>query len=53
MNSRTETVSIKAPAVRKQRLFTIGFFTVVAIAMVGWLSALGWAAIAVAKWLLA
>jgi hypothetical protein len=35
----------------RQRLSSICFLTAVTIAMVGWLSAFGWVAIAVANWL--
>jgi hypothetical protein len=40
-------------ATLKQRLFPIGFLTAVAVAMVGWLWAIGWVTFAAAKWLLA
>jgi hypothetical protein len=55
MQSHTELTSNKAPAVSgaafKQRLSSICFLTAIVVAMVGWLSAFGWAAVAVAKWL--
>jgi hypothetical protein len=54
MNSRTEIMPIEAAAVStatlKQRLFTICYLTAIAVAMLGWLATLGWAAIAVARW---
>ena len=37
----------------KQRLLPIGFLAAVAVAMVGWLGAIGWVTFAAAKWLLA
>ena len=37
---------------RDRRAVTVGFLTVIAIAMFGWLTGLGWAMISVAKWLL-
>ncbi len=58
MNNRAEIMpkAEAAPVTKatlKQRLFTIGFFTAVAVATIGWVSALGWVAVAVANWLLA
>jgi hypothetical protein len=53
--SRTRTGSehaVQAPTL-KQRLFSIGFLTAVAVAMVGWLGAIGWITFAAAKWLFA
>ena len=54
MNSHTEIISIEAAAVStatlKQRLFTICYLTASAVAMLGWLAALGWAAVAVMRW---
>jgi ABC-type enterochelin transport system permease subunit len=35
------------------RLLVIGYFTAVAIAMVGWVSALGWLTLKLAMWLIA
>jgi hypothetical protein len=52
--SETRTGSeyaVQAPTL-KQRLFSIGFLTTVAVAMVGWLGAIGWVTFAAAKWLL-
>ena len=37
----------------KQRFFSIGFLTAVAVAMAGWLGAIGWVTLTAAKWLLA
>jgi hypothetical protein len=55
VNGHTEIILIEAAAVStatlKQRLFTICFLTASAIAMLGWLAALGWAAVAVTNWL--
>jgi hypothetical protein len=55
MNSHTELMPNK-PAVStatfKQKLSTISYLTAVTVAMVGWLSAFGWVAVVVAKWLL-
>jgi hypothetical protein len=56
MNSRTDVMSMEAAAVTstlRQRLFTICYLAAIAIATVGWLSALGWAAVEAGKWLLA
>jgi hypothetical protein len=56
MKSQTEIMPMEAAAVTstlKQRLFTISFLAAIAIATVGWLSALGWATVSVAKWLFA
>jgi hypothetical protein len=55
MNSSTETMPMKAGvrANTKDRLFTACYLTATGVAMLGWLSAFGWATVAVAKWLLA
>lgn len=57
MNSLTEIIAIDGADTRKarlkQRLLTIGYLTAICVAMVGWLSAFGWAAAVVANWLLA
>lgn len=37
----------------KQRLFPICYLSAVAVAMAGWLWAIGWATFEAAKWLLA
>jgi hypothetical protein len=37
----------------KQRVFSICYLSAVAVAMVGWLWAIGWVTLAAAKWLLA
>ena len=34
-----------------KRLFVIGYLTAIAVAMIGWLSAFGWAAVRLARWL--
>jgi hypothetical protein len=44
---------VVSTATFKQRLFKIVYLTAITVAMVGWLSVFGWAAIAVGKWLLA
>jgi hypothetical protein len=38
-------VASSRPLKWKQRLFTLGYATMVAVAMIGWCTALGWAAI--------
>jgi hypothetical protein len=43
--------AVVSTATFKQRLSSICFLTAITVAMVGWLSAFGWAAVAVAKWL--
>ena len=57
MNSLTETMPMEAMAITritmKDRLFTACYLASTAVAMIGWLSAFGWATVAVAKWLLA
>ena len=57
MNSLTETLPMEATAIMKitvkDRLFTVCYLTATAVAMLGWLSAFGWATVVVAKWLLA
>ena len=45
--------AVAAKATPKQRLFNMCYLTAIGLAMVGWLSAFGWATVAVAKWLLA
>jgi hypothetical protein len=35
------------------RLFNIGFLTTIAVAMVGWSSAIGWLTVRLAMWLMA
>jgi hypothetical protein len=42
-----------SPTTFKQRLFNVIYLTAITVAMIGWLSVFGWAAIAVGKWLLA
>lgn len=57
MTDLTETVTASKHAVQpptlKQRLFSTGFLTAVAVAMVGWLGAIGWVTFAAIRWLLA
>jgi hypothetical protein len=40
-------------ATNRDRLFTACYLAAAAVAMLGWLSAFGWATVVVAKWLLA
>jgi hypothetical protein len=49
---RTSSKHAVQAATRTERLFSIGFLTAVAVAMVGWLGAIGWVTFAAAKWLL-
>jgi hypothetical protein len=55
MNSRTEVMPPETASVssgnRKQRLFTGTFLIIAAVAMIGWSTALGWAAIRLAQWM--
>ena len=57
MNGLREIMPMEAAivsrATSKQQLFKICYLTVIAVAMVSWLSAFGWVTVAVAKWLLA
>jgi hypothetical protein len=57
MDSHTEILPVGTATVGKaslkQRLSIICYLSAVAVATVGWLSALGWAALSVAKWLIA
>jgi hypothetical protein len=54
MNSHTKIVPIDAPAAKaatpRQRLLTIGFLAITVVAMLGWLAALSWVAIAIVDW---
>ena len=56
MNSQTGIMQTEAAAVSiatgKQRLLTICYFSTIVVAMLGWLSAFGWIAVAIAKRLL-
>jgi hypothetical protein len=55
MNSHVDVVPVetvaldKAPS--KHRISMIFYLTAIAVAMLGWLAAFGWAAIALANWL--
>jgi hypothetical protein len=53
--SGTEIIPANKPRVSsshlRERLFTSGYLAICAIAMIGWLIALGWAAIRLAGWL--
>jgi hypothetical protein len=55
MKNHTELVPTEAPTVStptfKQRLPSICYLTAVTVAMLGWLSAFGWVAVAFANWL--
>jgi hypothetical protein len=54
--SNTEVVPVDNLAVRpnklRERLFTVGYLTSCAVAMIGWLIALGWAALQLVNWLI-
>jgi hypothetical protein len=54
MNSPANIMPIEAEPVRtstfKQRLSSFCFLTAVTVAMIGWLSAFGWVAVAFANW---
>jgi hypothetical protein len=56
MTDLSETVTSSEHALQaatmKQRYFLIGFLTAVAVAMIGWLWAIGWVTFAAAKWLI-
>jgi ABC-type enterochelin transport system permease subunit len=56
MNIQMKVVPAEAAAVSratpKQWLLTICYLTTIAVAMLGWLSAFGWIAVAIAKRLL-
>jgi hypothetical protein len=55
MNSRTEVMPPETSSVGsanwKQRLFTAAFLIIATVAMIGWSTALGWAAIRLAQWM--
>ena len=56
MNSLTQLMPVSSMASRKtilKRLFVVGYLTAVAVAMIGWVSAFGWAAVRLATWLMA
>ncbi len=57
MNGLTQNMPVEATATgrstMKDRLFMVCYLTATAVAMLGWLSAFGWATFAAAKWLLA
>jgi hypothetical protein len=50
MNGQTEIIPIDAK--RHARIFNVGFLIISTVAMIGWLTALGWAAMRFAGWLL-
>jgi len=53
MNSLAKSVCMQATPVRKatikDRLFTASYLTIIAVAMLGWLTAFGWIAVAIVK----
>jgi hypothetical protein len=53
--SSTEVIPVDASPVRsrklRERLFTAGYLAICAVAMTGWLIALGWAAMRLVGWL--
>jgi hypothetical protein len=49
-SSRARRLSRAAPATLKPRLSIICFLTAIAVAMLGWLFALGWLTFALARW---
>jgi hypothetical protein len=56
MNSLTEVMPAKSSVSRGKLLgqfFKIGFLTAIAVAMVGWTSAIGWLTFKLAMWLMA
>lgn len=54
--SNTEVVPVDNLAVRpnklRERLFTVGYLVSCVVAMIGWLIALGWAALQLLNWLI-
>jgi hypothetical protein len=50
MNAQTEIIPIDAK--RHARFFNVGFLIISTVAMISWLTALGWAAMRFAGWLL-
>jgi hypothetical protein len=55
MNNVTELMRAGSAVSRGtilKRLFVIGYVTAIAVAMVGWISALGWLTLRAATWLL-
>jgi hypothetical protein len=55
MNSLTQLMPVSSMASRKtilKRLFVVGYLTAVAVAMIGWVSAFGWAAFKLASWVM-
>jgi hypothetical protein len=55
MNSRTGQIpiSLVSANVWRPRLFRVVYILATAVAMFGWLSAIGWVTIGLAKWLIA
>jgi hypothetical protein len=56
MNSLIQLMPVGSTVSRKtilKRVFVIGYLTAVAVAMIGWVSAFGWAAVRLASWLMA
>jgi hypothetical protein len=56
MDSNTETAPASSVAGRGdlvEQLSKIGYFTVITVATVGWVSAFGWLAVRLAYWVMA
>jgi hypothetical protein len=56
MNSLTQVMPMVSTVSRGtvlKRLFVIGYLTATVVATLGWVSALGWAAVRLASWLMA
>jgi hypothetical protein len=55
MNSRTDVIPIAVTSANawRPRLFRTAYILATAVAMVGWLWAIGWITVAFAKWLIA
>jgi hypothetical protein len=56
MNSLMEGMPARSSISRGkllEQLFKIGFWTAIAVAMIGWSSAIGWLAVKLAMWLIA
>ena len=56
MNSLMEWMPARSSVSRGkllEQLFKIGFLTAIAVAMVGWTSAIGWLTVKLAMWLMA
>jgi hypothetical protein len=55
MNSHTAIMTIESPRLRKATwrhlLLVVCFFTATTVAMLGWLTGIGWAGVALVRWL--